>query len=424
MSRPHKNIHMVLETLKRDDLLQCFRLLIQELKYSSSYKERLYCGVRHLHRFMVSQNEEVYTPNVGSRFLSTIQTNPISVTPGIMREREKVIFILTSHVMRQEWTIRPKRIADYSLRGDAGETARAFIKEAAYERQWSSGTILLFERALSRFTEYLRINNISLSRIRRQDIIVFLSTKPNNVKTNVYALRSFVKHLFENNIISNPFTSVFSAMKASEPEIKVLSFYSTEEIRTIEMSISRSSIKGKRDYAMILLASRLGLRASDIISLSLSNIDWDNNLIQLVQQKTQKSIRLPLLPEVGEAIIDYIMNGRPNHSSNTIFLTLRDPFRPLCQSQFSQIVGKYMQKSGVNIAGRHHGVHCLRHSVAGALLKNEVPLPVISQTLGHSSTASTMIYLDIDIDALMKCSLNVPMVSDDFYNQNGGALYG
>ena len=91
---------MVLETLKRDDLLQCFRLLIQELKYSSSYKERLYCGVRHLHRFMVSQNEEVYTPNVGSRFLSTIQANPISVTPGIMREREKVIFILTSHVMR------------------------------------------------------------------------------------------------------------------------------------------------------------------------------------------------------------------------------------------------------------------------------------------------------------------------------------
>ena len=128
--------------------------------------------------------------------------------------------------------------------------------------------------------------------------------------------------------------------------------------------------------------------------------------------------------DIDFSIIDYIMNGRPNHSSNTLFLTLRDPFRPLCQNQFSQIVGKYMQKSGVNIAGRHHGVHCLRHSVAGALLKNEVPLPVISQSLGHSSTASTMIYLNIDIDALMKCSLNVPTVSDDFYNQNGGALYG
>ena len=394
MSRPHKNIHMVLETLKRDDLLQCFRSLIQELKYSSSYKERLYCGVRHLHRFMVSLNEGGYTPTVGSRFLCTIQDNPISVTPGIMREREKVVFILNSHVMCQDWAIRPKRIADYSLRGDAGEKARAFIKKAACDRQWAPGTILLFERVLSRFTEYLRLNNISLSRIRRQDIVDFLSTKPNNVHTNVYALRSFVKHLFD----------------------------STEEVRTMEMSVSRSSVKGKRDYAMILLASRLGLRASDITSLSLSNIDWDNNLIQLVQQKTQKSIRLPLLPEVGEAIIDYIMNGRPNHSSNTLFLTLRDPFRPLCQNQFSQIVGKYMQKSGVNIAGRHHGVHCLRHSVAGALLKNEVPLPVISQSLGHSSTASTMIYLNIDIDALMKCSLNVPTVSDDFYNQNGGAL--
>lgn len=240
----------------------------------------------------------------------------------------------------------------------------------------------------------------------------------------MYALRSFFKHLFENNIISTPYTSVFSTMKASEPEYKVLSFYSTDEVRAIEMSVSRLSVKGKRDYAMILLASRLGLRASDIISLTLSNIDWDNNLIQIIQQKTKKAIKLPLLPEIGEAIIDYIMNGRPNHSSNTLFLTLREPYRPLRQNQFSQIAGKYIVMSGVNIAGRHHGVHCLRHSVASALLKNEVPLPVISQTLGHSSSSTTMIYLNIDIDALMKCSLDVPMVSDDFYNQNGGALYG
>lgn len=415
---------MVLKSLKRDDLLQCFRSLIQELKYSSSYKERLYCGVRHLHRFMVSQEEDTYTPDVGNRFLSAINANPVSVTPGIMREREKIIFILTSHVMCQEWAIRPKRIADYSLFGDVGEKAKSFINQAANERKWSPMTILLFERTLSRFTEFLRLNNVTLSRIRRQDLIDFLSTKPNNVKTNVYALRSFFKHLFENNIISTPYTSVFSTMKASEPEYKVLSFYSTDEVRAIEMSVSRLSVKGKRDYAMILLASRLGLRASDIISLTLSNIDWDNNLIQIIQQKTKKAIKLPLLPEIGEAIIDYIMNGRPNHSSNTLFLTLREPYRPLRQNQFSQIVGKYIVMSGVNIAGRHHGVHCLRHSVASALLKNEVPLPVISQTLGHSSSSTTMIYLNIDIDALMKCSLDVPMVSDDFYNQNGGALYG
>ena len=100
---------------------------------------------------------------------------------------------------------------------------------------------------------------------------------------------------------------------------RIPSYYTTEEIKVIENSVSRSSALGKRNYAMILLASRLGLRASDIMSLKFSDIDWDNDLIRLRIQKTGKTIELPLLADVGNAIIDYLRYGRPASTSQTYF---------------------------------------------------------------------------------------------------------
>jgi integrase len=87
------------------------------------------------------------------------------------------------------------------------------------------------------------------------------------------------------------------------------------EIRMMDASIDKSSPVGKRDYAIFLLASRLGLRASDMCLLQFSNLDWDRNVINLVQFKTKKEIELLLLAVIGEAIIDYICNSRPKSRS-------------------------------------------------------------------------------------------------------------
>ncbi|MDP3915425.1 MAG: tyrosine-type recombinase/integrase [Bacteroidota bacterium] len=177
---------------------------------------------------------------------------------------------------------------------------------------------------------------------------------------------------------------------------KLPSVYDADEIKRIEDAVGQSSAVGKRDYAMLLLATRLGLRSSDIAGLKFENLDWNRNIICLTQSKTKKVIELPLLTDVGEAVINYLKYGA---------------------------VSRTIIASGVDITGRKFDSHAMRHKLASQLLRNGTSLPVISETLGHSDTQATMNYLRIDINNLMRCSLDVPLVSASFYQQKGGLFY-
>jgi phage integrase family protein len=167
----------------------------------------------------------------------------------------------------------------------------------------------------------------------------------------------------------------------------------------------------------------LGLRASDIANLKFENILWEDNAIRLIQQKTNKELELPLLPEIGNAIIEYLRYGRPKSQSSYIFLLARSPYTHINQPVISQIAKKYFLKANVNIKNKHHGAHALRHSLATLLLEEQVKLPVISEVLGHENTESTSYYLRIDIQSLKKCSLDVSPVCENFYTQKGGYFY-
>ncbi len=146
----------------------------------------------------------------------------------------------------------------------------------------------------------------------------------------------------------------------------------------VENSVSRSSGVGKRNYAMVLLASRLGLRASDIAGLRFSNIDWDRSTITLVMQKTGKAIELPLLADVGNAIIDYLQNGRPRSALQSVFLSGRAPYVAATKSMVCSAINAIICKSGIDVTAKHHGPHSLRHSLASAMLENGTMMPVIS----------------------------------------------
>jgi len=205
---------------------------------------------------------------------------------------------------------------------------------------------------------------------------------------------------------------------------KVPSFYTNEEIRKMALTIERNTPAGKRNYAMFMLASQLGMRSSDIRHLQFGNINWERNIITFKQYKTEKTIELPLFTNIGEAIIDYIRNGRPPSKEKTIFLRAVAPFTAINDSSsFSCIISNIIYKAGIETKGRHHGSHCLRHSLATNLLKQGTSLPVISETLGHNNTGSTLIYLHVDVKGLLRCSLDVPPVSEKFYMQKGGMFY-
>lgn len=167
---------------------------------------------------------------------------------------------------------------------------------------------------------------------------------------------------------------------------------------------------------MILLAARLGLRASDICGLTFSNILWEQNLIKIVQQKTKKPVELPLLEEVGNAIIDYLKYGRPSSELPNIFIKLYSPYKRLEEPTLHSIVSSYLNLAGIdNVSIKKHGPHALRHSLASFLLEKKTPIPVISEVLGHDNTESTKSYLRIDMNALRQCALEVPPLNTPFY---------
>ena len=135
---------------------------------------------------------------------------------------------------------------------------------------------------------------------------------------------------------------------------------------------------------MLLLASRLGLRASDIVNLEFSCLDRENKSIRFSQLKTGRPIELPLLGDVGDAIIDYILHGRPKTGIKKIFVTATNPVRTLMASNMCTIVARMLSEAGIEVRERHHGGHAMRHSLATRILENNVGISVISNVLGHS----------------------------------------
>ena len=207
----------------------------------------------------------------------------------------------------------------------------------------------------------------------------------------------------------------------SQPHLP--SNFSKEETEILLKSVDRGNPKGKRDYAILLLATKLGLRASDIGELKFENILWERSLITFEQRKTGKRIDLPLLPEIGNATIDYMKHGRPVSDESYCFLHVQSPYERIHTSDIKSLVHFHLKRAGINCKNRRHGPHALRHSFAGNLLRGITPLPVISEALGHSSCESTMYYLRIDIDSLRQCALNVPLVPSSFYEQEGGTFH-
>jgi len=158
-----------------------------------------------------------------------------------------------------------------------------------------------------------------------------------------------------------------------------------------------------------MLITRYGLRSADVKTLKLSSLRWDENLVEIVQNKTRTPLRLPLLRDVGWAIIDYLKNGRPPCECPEVFLTSTVPIRPfgVNSAGLNAILAKRVREAGVRIPGElPKGLHALRHTLASVMLAKGVELPVISSVLGHASSEATGVYLHTDIEHLRECALD------------------
>lgn len=370
--------------------------------------------------FMEAQGLKMYKTSVGAMFIETCHHNG-TVRP---QEREKIRSIQVLDDMLQTGHIRKRCFTPiyHRLDGELGRDMEKLIQHLTNLRR-SKTTISDYRLYLSEFLHHLETEGIRHKEdIVEKHIVSFVLAHPTNKVNIVSVLRVLFRFWKEESLLDRDFSQFFESFRVKHPE-RVPSFFTKEEVLKIENSIPRSSAVGKRNYAMTLLASRLGLRASDIANLKFHEIDWDNNLITLTMQKTQKVIQLPLLTEVGNAIVDYLKNARPKSTLCQVFLSSRAPFVGATKACVCAAINEIIVKSGVDVHLKHHGPHSLRHSLASAMLHEGTTLPVISESLGHRQTNTTMVYLKIDISLLMKCALPVPSVTDGFYLQRGGAFY-
>lgn len=227
------------------------------------------------------------------------------------------------------------------------------------------------------------------------------------VELQLCGLRSFLRYLHENGLHPEALSKSIPAIKARKQN-RIPSVWTKENVAKLLDVIDRGNPAGKRDYAIILMVTRLGLRTIDIKHLKLSDLKWRDNRIELIQSKTASALNLPLLPDVGWAIIEYLKNGRPKVESPYVFLRHLAPLAPFSdEDRLHQIVVKYMRLAKIPISPhKKKGMHSLRHTLASRLLAENTPLPIISDILGHVSSDSTAVYLKVDVNRLRECALN------------------
>jgi site-specific recombinase XerD len=176
---------------------------------------------------------------------------------------------------------------------------------------------------------------------------------------------------------------------------------SESDLNRILAATDRTSPLGRRDYAILFLAARYGLRPSDIRQLTLDAIDWRGARIDIRQAKTGRALALPLLPEIAHALSAYLRDGRPASTNRTIFLRHRAPFEPFAaENNLMAIMRVALRRAGLADRSGRRGLYLLRHTLATRLLASGRPLKTIADVLGHASTQTTYGYTRVDMIGL------------------------
>ncbi len=287
----------------------------------------------------------------------------------------------------------------------------ACLKQFLEKQRVGERTIAGIQSSVLQFLNHLENNgHIDFSEMSPKDVedylLIIAPKHRGSMGYVLYVMRLFLGYLKESSFIPVDFLPLLST--PAQRKKRILPCFTREEVDTILQQIDQRTMMGKRDYALLLLASRTGLRGIDIANLQLKDLDWFNNIIYIVQRKTGQALTLPLEAEVGNAIADYILEGRPESDSTYVFLRTIIPYNRLSETKaIGSILEKYRKKAGITrTSGDGKSFHALRRSIGTWMLESGVPLTTISQILGHRHQNSTKQYLSMDHQRLFNCALD------------------
>lgn len=272
----------------------------------------------------------------------------------------------------------------------------------------ASGTIRYKRYAISWFFHELgTLQCFSLTQLSPK-LIVMVCTRITD--HNLWGeIRLFLKYLVVEEKLETDYSTLIPHY--SKPYV-IPSVYSIDEIKRIEKSIDTSTIQGKRDYAIILLASRMGLRSGDIVKLKIEDIKGKDEL-NIIQQKTGNTLHLPLIDEVSSAIVDYL-TVRPSSEAKEIFLRVCALYNPISTGSIRNSLKKYISEADIDVGNRKKGPHALRSSLASSMVNDDISYETVRKILGHSSNNAIKHYARIDVEKLRQYCLEPPKVSGNF----------
>jgi integrase/recombinase XerD len=213
-------------------------------------------------------------------------------------------------------------------------------------------------------------------------------------------LRSFFGWAYAEELIPIDLRAAVAAPRRFKQR-NIRDVLSESEVARILEAVDRSTVTGRRDYAALILAVRYGLRPCDIRQLQLDSIYWREEIIRLRQAKTGRTLTLPLLPDVSNALTAYLLEGRPATTSRYVFVRHRAPFEPFVASNnLAAIMRTALQRVGLDKRPGRRGFYLFRHTLANRMLDARCTIKSIGDVLGHTSTESTMEYASIDLAAL------------------------
>ena len=284
-----------------------------------------------------------------------------------------------------------------SLRGLAQNTVSDCIAEAHRFFDW------LGERATQE--EVANITSLDVDAYLKERTCSHSRRSLNGVATRI---RSFLRWLHMTQQTTRDLTSavITPSLHAFEGIPSALRAEDVKRVLAATRNDRRS--KGIRDYAILMLLSTYGVRAGEIAALRLDDVDWHKDTIRIRHSKTGATSYLPLLPKVGEALLEYLQKSRPKTSIREIFIRCHAPYRSLKNgSSLYGLVRFRLEAAGVVPAGKR-GPHAFRHARAVSMLRGRVPLKEIGDLLGHRAADSTLVYLKLATDDLREVALEIP----------------
>ena len=280
--------------------------------------------------------------------------------------------------------------------------APGFLQYLKEERGLQLSSVLHYRYDLRRFDAYLAGVDAHLHEISPALLAAFVVAQAPELSRSgrrhlCGVMRVFLRYCHREGILNEELSAAVE-MPQSYRLADIPRSITWDQVRILLQVIDRRTVRGRRDYAILLLLVTYGLRAHEIAKLTLDDFDWKQERFQVPARKAGHWSAYPLANVVAEAIIDYLQHGRPQTSDRHLFFRVLAPRLPITQAAVSSSVADYLRKAGIQV--HRPGAHTLRHTCVQRLIDAEFPLKTIGDYIGHRSPQSTEIYSKVALSAL------------------------